>query len=218
MFANIRIDGKRAIDKIFVYLLDYKWEVGYPLHNIMQKKGGFTVLEVLISAGLFTIVVLGISQTVLTMHRYARSNLCKMQAHLFAVSIFEQLLYDTHPYEVGTATNDSISLRDLGNPNSRSVVLRANNATSNTSFTRSVYEANDLSIELKLTVQTSPLYNDYGTKSRTEINPPEGFQSLRLVYSWATPTVTDLADKSTWFSNELYAIRPINPDDPDYDV
>jgi Tfp pilus assembly protein PilV len=211
------LKAKGEVDKIFVYLLDYRVGVSYPNDN-MQKKGGFTVLEVLISAGLFTIVVLGISQTVLTMHRYARSNLCKMQAHLFAVSIFEQLLCDTHPYEVDTATNASISLRDFGNPNSKSVVLKANNATSNTSFTRSVYEANDLSIELKLTVQNSPLCNDYGTKSRTEINPPEGFQSLRLVYSWATPTVTNLADKTTWFSNELYAIRPINPDDPNYDV
>lgn len=59
-----------------------------------------------------------------------------------------------------------------------------------------------------------PLYTDYGTKTRTEINPPEGFQSIRLKYSWASPLAKDIADSTTWPSSELYAIRPITPDDP----
>ena len=79
-----------------------------------NKARGFSVLEVLISAGIFTIVILGISQTVLLMHRYARGNLCQMQAHLLATSYFEQLLCHTHPLELNGKTGAIVKVLGCG--------------------------------------------------------------------------------------------------------
>ena len=67
-------------------------------------------------------------------------------------------------------------------------------------------------------VNRSPTYADNGQQNRTEINPPAGFQSIHLKYRWTSPLAQDLQDPTTWSSNELYAIRPIIPDDPEYDT
>ena len=166
----------------------------------MKKCRGFSILEVLIASGIFTIVILGISQTVLLMHRYARANLCQTQAHLYAVSWLEHRLYNMSAEEFD---NEMKYLNSI-----------SNNAINGQI---SVYAEDDLNMAIEVDVQNSPLYTDYGTKTRTEINPPEGFQSIRLKYSWASPLAKDIADSTTWPSSELYAIRPITPDDPPSD-
>ena len=195
----------------------------------MKKKlKGFSILEVLISAGIFTIVILGISQTVLLMHRYARGNLCKMQAHLLATSYFEQLLCHTHPLELNGQTS-SIKLVDPS-----TLAIHAFNFNVKTSkntipgnlintFNLNLNDMSDtLTVYIRVQIEESPLYTDYGSKKREEINPPEGFQSLRMKYWWTSPFATTNGETegsieylNTLPSSELYAIRPILPDDAD---
>ena len=75
----------------------------------MKHKRGLTIVEILMATGLFTIVVLGITQTVLAMHRYSRANLCKIQAHLLAVSYFEQLLGDNNANQLDLKREKAIA-------------------------------------------------------------------------------------------------------------
>lgn len=215
-----------------------------------DKLKGFSVLEVLISAGIFTIVILGISQTVLLMHRYARGNLCQMQAHLLATSYFEQLLCHTHPLELNGKTG-SVALLNLNPMDSNQTItthlfyFNVKNSTSSTpqtdpainTFDLQLIEGEDtMTVYLQVVVQESPMYEYYIDKktekdlSREEINPPEGFQSVRMKYWWTSPFATTTSKKptddngninieylATLPSSELYAIRPILPDEPDYE-
>ena len=202
-----------------------------------NKARGFSILEVLISAGIFTIVILGISQTVLLMHRYARGNICQMQAHLFATSYFEQLLCHTHPLELNGKIG-SVSLLDLEKPKTTHAfefnVKTTNTAQTNpkiNSFDLPLIEGEDtMTVYLQVQVEESPMYADYGEKKREEINPPEGFQSLRMKYWWTSPFAKTTDEKPTdeygaintnylisLPNSELYAIRPILPDEADYE-
>ena len=195
----------------------------------MRKKlRGFSVLEILISASIFTIVILGISQTVLLMHRYGRGNICQTQAHLFATSYFEQLLCNTHPLELNK--NSSIDLPDLNNPVTTHTfdfnVKTSNN--NNSKINNFSFKLNDqaetMTVYIQVQVEESPMYTDYGTQKREKINPPEGFQSLRMKYWWTSPFATTNKENegiveylNTLPSSELYAIRPILPDEADYE-
>ena len=205
------------------------------------KNKGISLLEVILSAGIFTLIILGISQTVLLMHRYSRSNICKLKAHLIATSYFESILHDTHPYELNKS-GSTISLRNVKNPNTFidfTINREEGNFSNLNTFTSTVYdEANDLTVYISLFVKDSPLYNLYlndgktednidNSKPRQEINPPEGFQALRLTYWYTDPFMKKDASTKTVGSqeylnclskNELYAIRPIQPDDPEYDI
>ena len=187
-----------------------------------NKLKGFSILEVLISAGIFTIVILGISQTVLLMHRYARGNICQMQAHLFATSYFEQLLYHTHPLELNGKTK-SVELLNLNPMDSNQTItthpfyfnIKTSDSNIN-SFDLPLIEGEDtLTVYLQVLVQESPMYN-YEEKDRTKINPPEGFQSLRMKYWWTSPFATG-TNLENLPNSELYAIRPILPDEADYE-
>lgn len=193
----------------------------------MKKKAkGFSILEVLISAGLFTIVILGISQTVLLMHRYARGNICKLQAHLCATSYFEQLLYHTHPLELNAKVG-TINLLNVQDPTSK--IEFKFNSTSKSNIFKLTLQNNDgwkdeITVYTQVQIEESPLYTNYGTKKRTEINPPEGFQALRMKYWWTSPFATTDGETpgsaeylNTLPNSELYAIRPILPDEADYE-
>ena len=196
-----------------------------------NKARGFSVLEVLISAGIFTIVILWISQTVLLMHRYARGNLCQMQAHLLATSYFEQLLCHTHPLELNGKTGN-VSLLNLEKPTTtHAFEFNVKTTTSTTqadpkinSFDLPLIEGEDtMTVYIQVQVEESPMY-DYDEKDRTKINPPEGFQSLRMKYWWTSPFATtngetegSLEYLATLPKSELYAIRPILPDEADYE-
>ena len=216
-----------------------------------NKQKGFSILEVLISAGIFTIVILGISQTVLLMHRYARGNLCQMQAHLIATSYFEQLLCHTHPLElIGNSENktgsvDLLDLKDttmIKNFNFRIVEKSEKLENENTNLFSTdkndcnvfkidlIEEEDTMTVYLQIVVQESPMYEYYINKakeedlSREEINPPEGFQSVRMKYWWTSPFATTNDETegimnylATLPSSELYAIRPILPDEADYE-
>ncbi len=210
-----------------------------------KREHGVSLIEVLISASLFTIVILGISQSVLLMHRYSRANLCKYKAHLIATSYFESLLCDTHPYDLN---KNQVSLRCIDAPTSTfnfkydgaNYAIENNIYTNRNKFTTSVYDDgnNDLNVFMLLKVEESPLCKVYkkceseadsieNSLARTCIYPPEGFQSLRLAYWYTSPFMDSEAIKQTegsvaYFAglecDELYAIRPINPDDPEYDI
>lgn len=211
-----------------------------------SKNKGVSLLEVLLSAGLFTVVILGISQTVLLMHRYSRANICKMKAHLLATSYFESILHDTHPYELNKS-GSTVSLRRVDNPEytfsfkiDRDTYAQTEGAYSNlNTFTIGTYDdTSDLKVYMQLLVKDSPLYNLYlktgkttdsveNSLARTDINPPEGFQALRLTYYYTDPFMKKQASAQTEGSraylnclshNELYSIRPIQPDDPEYDI
>jgi len=198
-----------------------------------NKQKGFSVLEVLISAGIFTIVILGISQTVLLMHRYARGNLCQMQAHLLATSYFEQLICHTHPLEL-IGNSGSVDLLDLEKPTTThafefNVTTSDSNSKINTFALPLIKNEDTMTVYIQVVVQESPMYN-YEEKDRTQINPPEGFQSVRMKYWWTSPFATTTSKKptddngninieylATLPSSELYAIRPILPDEADYE-
>ena len=197
----------------------------------MKKKlRAFSILEVLISAGIFTIVILGISQTVLLMHRYARGNLCQMQAHLLATSYFEQLLCHTHPLELN-GKDPSIDLLDLNDPTTKhtfdfNVKTSTNTAQTYPKINTFKLNLNDMAdtmtVYVQVQVEESPIYTDYDQKKREEINPPEGFQSLRMKYWWTSPFATTNGETegsveylNTLPNSELYAIRPILPDEAD---
>ncbi len=197
-----------------------------------SKAKGFSVLEVLISAGIFTIVILGISQTVLLMHRYARGNICQMQAYLLATSYFEQILCHTHPLELN-GKKGLVELLDLNDPttahtfefNVKTAISTTQTDSKINSFDLPLLEGEDtMTVYLQLLVEESPMYADYGTKKREEINPPEGFQSLRMTYWWTSPFATTNGEiegsaeyLTTLPKSELYAIRPILPDEVDYE-
>lgn len=182
----------------------------------INKERGISILEILIAASLFTISILGISQVVTLMYRYAMDSLCKTQAHLYATSYFEQLLCNTHPYDL---FDGNVTLRDIHNPNntvtfagyflkSHDTIHSVTGAENTDIFSTSLDVAGrQMDVRLRLMVDNSPLYDDYGTATRTEINPPEGFQSLRFKYQWTSPLGIGTGD--------LYAIRPMQPDDPD---
>ncbi len=185
---------------------------------------GFSVVEVLIASGLFAFVVLGIAQAVMVMHRYSRANICKMQAHITAMSYFEQILGDIHPLQLfmanPTPTGSTLKLIPLSNPEATEAQkinlnynLTAGFDTANPVFA-SVYAPNDMRIEFNLQVRGSPLYENYNLAQRNSINPPIGFQSIYLIYRWQSSTATDPNNTATWPTNQLYAIRPISPDDP----
>ena len=199
-----------------------------------KKICGFTTLEVLVAGMLFAIVILGLSQAVLAANRYARANLCRTHAHLVAMSYFEQLIGNTHPYDLysedltKTKTTDkfeTINLVDLKTltqkPFKYNIVNGANFDFDTTNkFYATIYNVeNDLEIHMKLVVKSSPLYEDYGDPRsptyRQNVNPPIGFQSLHLTYRWNAPTASDASNPSTWPSSQLYAIRPLNVDDPE---
>ena len=204
----------------------------------LSKKRGFSILEVLIAASLFTIVILGISQSVLLMHRYARANLCKMKAHLLATSYFETLLGDTYPLQFDIK-GSALTLKDLEtladkefkfDKNMLSVSTTNDSLENINIFTTSVYNGdNALTVYIALVVCNSPLYKEYKNTdntdmARTEINPPEGFQSLRMTYWWTSPfdggsnapAAITREYLATLSKEELYAIRLIQPDDPAY--
>ena len=201
----------------------------------IDKRRGISLLEVLISASLFTIVILGISQTVLLMHRYASANLCKNQAHLLATSYFESLLCDTHPYEFIDANDhktigNNITLLDITDPTQTITFkfdmdqkLTQNKAKNLNTFVLNV-AGRSINVYIALYVQDSLAYdNAFNNIKREAINPPEGFQSLRLTYWWESPLMrqpdADAVKGSLEYlnclpKNELYAIRPMQPDDP----
>ena len=222
----------------------------FPIIFLMKQKRknkGVSLLEVLLSAGLFTLVILGISQTVLLMHRYSRANICKMKAHLLATSYFESILNDTHPYELNKA-GSTVSLRNITTPGNtfsfkidrgEEPTLSGSTYSNLNTFTTGVYDdTSDLKVYILLLVKDSPLYDLYlkegkttdsvaNSLARTDINPPEGFQSLRLTYWYTDPFTKKEASSKTvgtaeylacLSKNELYAIRPIQPDDPEYDI
>ena len=221
----------------------------FPIIFLMKQKRknkGVSLLEVLLSAGLFTLVILGISQTVLLMHRYSRANICKMKAHLLATSYFESILNDTHPYELNKS-GSTVSLRNITTPSNRfsfkidrDTYSQSSGVYSNlNTFTTGIYDdTSDLKVYILLLVKDSPLYNLYlkagqttdsvaNSLARTDINPPEGFQALRLTYWYTDPFMKKEASSKTVGSadylaclskNELYAIRLIQPDDPEYDI
>jgi|GEM_PF-2743679 Tfp pilus assembly protein PilV len=214
-----------------------------------KRKHGISLIEVLISASLFTIVILGISQSVLLMHRYSRANLCKYKAHLIATSYFESLLCDTHPYDLNKNT---VTVRCINSPcstfnflydvptNETPYAKNGDNFTHMNRHTTSVYddESNDLKVFMLLKVEESPLCKVYkkheneddsvdNSLERVYINPPEGFQSLRLAYWYTSPFMDSASNNKVEGSeaylsglecDELYAIRPLNPDDPEYDI
>lgn len=209
-----------------------------------KREHGLSLIEVLISASLFTIVILGISQSVLLMHRYSRANLCKYKAHLIATSYFESLLCDTHPYDLN---KNAVTLRSINDPvntftfnyDNGDYEINDTMYTHMNSFTTSVYDDNnnDLKVFMLLKVEESPLGKVYrrcveddeiaDSTPRGDIIPPEGFQSLRLSYWYTSPFMDSAANYQTEGSrcylaglecDELYAIRPLNPDDPEYDV
>lgn len=203
------------------------------------RESGISLIEVLVSASLFTIVILGISQSVLLMHRYSRATLCKYKAHLIATSYFESLLCDTHPYDLNKNT---VNLRKIGAPETpfafkfdKDDYEKPGDAYVHLNVvTESVYGSDSaLKIYMLLKVEESPLCQVYKEKdtgvdtARVKINPPEGFQSLRLTYWYTSPFVNSAAHTKTEGSidylsclehDELYAIRPLIPDDPEYDV
>lgn len=211
----------------------------------VKREHGLSLIEVLISASLFTIVILGISQSVLLMHRYSRANLCKYKAHLIATSYFESLLCDTHPYDLN---KNAVTLRKIEDPaNIRTFTYdngdyarNGDTFTHMNCFTTSVYDDNnnDLKVFMLLKVEESPLGKVYkkcedladsidNSVARCDIIPPEGFQSLRLSYWYTSPFMDSAANDETEGSapylaglehDELYAIRPLNPDDPEYDI
>ena len=221
-----------------------------------KRERGLSLIEVLISASLFTIVILGITQSVLLMHRYSRANLCKYKAHLLATSYFESLLCDTHPYDLN---KNQVTLRCIddpsatftfkydvpviipGRPAPRAIDYEENEGfyTHLNTFTTSVYDNdNDLKIYILLKVEESPLCKVYknddeeedsiaNSRSRTNMYPPEGFQALDLTYWYTSPFMdsapqnpneASIAELSGLERGELYAIRPLIPDDPEYDV
>lgn len=217
-----------------------------------KRERGLSLIEVLISASLFTIVILGITQSVLLMHRYSRANLCKYKAHLIATSYFESLLCDTHPYDLN---KNQVTLRCIDDPSATftfkyDVPTKVEDAivdyevnegvyTHLNTFTASVYDNdNDLKVYVLLKVEESPLCKVYkidedaedsiaNSKARIDINPPEGFQSLRLTYWYTSPFMDNapqnpneasVAELAGLEKGELYAIRPLIPDDPEYDV
>lgn len=203
-----------------------------------NKLKGFSILEILISAGLFTIVILGISQTVLLMHRYTRGNICKMQAQLCAVSYFEQLLCHTHPLELNKKIG-SIDLLNLQKPtttytlkfnvkNSNDSSSENNSLTYNSHLLTLVDDVNgqdQITVYFQIQIEESLMYDmAYSNKNRKDINPPEGFQSLRMKYWWTSPLATTAGETpgsteylNTLPSSELYAIRPILPDEAEYE-
>ena len=212
----------------------------------VKREHGLSLIEILIAASLFTTVILGISQSVLLMHRYSRANLCKYKAHLIATSFFESLLCDTHPYDLN---KNEVSLRDIENP---AVVncfyydvsehctydggFYGNFYENMNTYVTSVYDDgnDDLKVFMLLDVEESPLCKVYrcgkvddeiaDSVARCDIIPPEGFQSLRLSYWYTSPFMDgDGTEGSVSYlagleCDELYAIRPLNPDDPEYDV
>lgn len=208
-----------------------------------KRERGLSLIEVLISASLFTIVILGISQSVLLMHRYSRATLCQYKAHLLATSYFESLLCDTHPYELN---KNQVTLRYIDNPGctftfkyDKDNYAQANGCYTNLNiFTTSVYnDDNDLKVYALLKMEESPLCKVYKINNACEdsvdnslarvcINPPEGFQSLRMTYWYTSPFMGDTSGISEGSINylthlekgELYAIRPLIPDDPEYDI
>ena len=208
-----------------------------------KRERGLSLIEVLISASLFTIVILGISQSVLLMHRYSRATLCQYKAHLLATSYFESLLCDTHPYELN---KNQVTLRYIDNPGctftfkyDKDNYAQANGYYTNlNTFTTSVYnDDNDLKVYTLLKMEESPLCKVYkkneneadsidNSLARVCINPPEGFQSLRMTYWYTSPLMGDTSGISEGSINylthlekgELYAIRPLIPDDPEYDI
>ena len=209
-----------------------------------KHERGLSLIEVLISASLFTIVILGISQSVLLMHRYSRANLCKYKAHLIATSYFESLLCDAHPYDLN---KNAVTLRYIDAPGctftfkyDKDVFAQCNGVYSNlNTFTTSAYDdGDDLKVHMLLKIEESPLCQVYkicedepdsisNSRARCDINPPEGFQSLRLKYWYTSPFMDSAAAEETVGSDaylcglehdELYAIRPLNPDDPEYDI
>ena len=207
-----------------------------------KRERGLSLIEVLISASLFTIVILGVSQSVLLMHRYSRATLCQYKAHLLATSYFESLLCDTHPYDLN---KNQVILRCIDNPGctftfkyDKNSYAQANGYYTNlNTFTTNVYDNdNDLKIYTLLKIEESPLCTVYkinnscgdsieNSKARVDINPPEGFQSLRMTYWYTSPFMgdTNATEGSVAYlayleKGELYAIRPLNPDDPEYDI
>ena len=212
----------------------------------VKREHGLSLIEILIAASLFTIVILGISQSVLLMHRYSRANLCKYKAHLIATSFFESLLCDTHPYDLN---KNAVTLRYIENPactsfykfkyDNSAYTMNGETYTNINCFKMSVYDDNnnDLKVFMLLKVEESPLCKVYrcgnpayacdeiaDSVARCDIIPPEGFQSLRLSYWYTSPFMdSDGAEGSASYlagleCDELYAIRPLNPDDPEYDV
>lgn len=184
-----------------------------------ERRRGLSLVEVLISASLFTIVILGISQTVLLMHRYSRATFCKYKAHLIATSYFESLLCDTHPYHFNGKTGE-IELQNVSNPEETckfNYYYKGESKKEN-EFIESVYaDDENLKITMYLEIEESPLYQSYQCSDgkdlkRTAINPPEGFQSLRLEYEYTSP----FSSTKQGSKDLLYAIRPLIPDDPEF--
>lgn len=190
-----------------------------------DRHGGFSLIEVLVSATIFTMVILGISQSVSLMYRFSRANLCKLQAHLLATSYMESVLYGTHPLSNST----SYALRQVSQPySSTRDYLYLNNASQTFVKSVAIYPGSFIDVYLQLAAASTPLYST-NTIDRKTIFPPEGFQALLLVYGFDSP----MKDSPAWnFSsstvpgitvqdnianrahNALYALRLIHPDDP----
>lgn len=211
---------------------------------VCRRESGISLIEILVAASLFTIVILGISQSVLLLHRYSRATLCKYKAHLIATSYFESLLCDTHPYDLN---KNVVSLRRIDVPEETFIFKFDKNDYAQLDdayvhlnvFEESIYGSDGaLKIYMLLKVEESPLCQVYkidaskpdsaeNSKARIDINPPEGFQSLRLKYWYTSPFMNSAAHTETEASiayldnlehDELYAIRPLLPDDPEYDI
>ena len=171
-----------------------------------KRERGLSLIEVLISASLFTIVILGITQSVLLMHRYSRANLCKYKAHLLATSYFESLLCDTHPYDLN---KNQVTLRCIddpsatftfkydvpviipGRPAPRAIDYEENEGfyTHLNTFTTSVYDNdNDLKIYILLKVEESPLCKVY--KNDDEEEDSIANSRWRPLCWWSRPFAT----------------------------
>jgi hypothetical protein len=167
------------------------------------------------------IAALCVAQFTLSMTRYTANNLCQFQAHTLATSCFEQILYQRHPLELmarhSVPDGVELGLLTLNHPSAdgdqTSLTYNREDGFDTTHpFFASVLAPNDLRVELDLQVRNNPLYGEdaAGIEARTHL--PEGFQSLHLKYRWKLVAEPD--DDFKWKTDHLYALRPIDPNDP----
>jgi prepilin-type N-terminal cleavage/methylation domain-containing protein len=181
------------------------------------RSRAYTLLELIVAIFLLGIAALCVAQFTLSMSRYTTDRLRRMQAYTLAMSYFEQILYQYLPSEfaanIPVPPTTELLLPPLDNPSaSGSVPLTYNLQDSfdeTHPFFASVLHPNDLRVEFDLQVRNNPLDNP----NAANIAPlPEGFQSIHLKYRWAS--AEDPSVELKWDTDHLYALRPIESNDP----